>query len=118
MSKILVLDDDFSNADAIKTVLEDQDFDVTSINHAEALKETIKSFKPDLIVMDILLDKGDGRELCNALKIDRQTQHIPVLLITAMLESQASKIPNLADDIIFKPFSYDILQAKVTRLVH
>lgn len=118
MSKILVLDDDFSNADAIKTVLEDQDFHVTSINQADALKKTINSFKPDLIVMDILLDNRDGRELCNELKIDHQTQHIPVLLITAMLESQASKIPNLADDIIFKPFSYNALQDKVTRLIH
>ena len=118
MPKILILDDDYSNADAIKMVLEDQALDVQSICEAKKLKQTINNFKPDLIVMDILLDVGDGREICNQLKKDTQTRMIPVLLITAMLESDASSIPHLADDIIFKPFSYKTLQEKVANLIH
>ena len=118
MAKILVLDDDQSNADAIQVVLEDQAFDVASIYRSDELGMAIKIYQPDLIVMDILLDNSDGRLLCNAIKADKQTSHIPVLLITAMLESQAVKIPNLADAIIFKPFDYSKLYQKVYRLIN
>jgi len=118
MAKILVLDDDRSNADAIQAVLEDQAFDVASICHSDELGMAIKAFQPDLIVMDILLDNGDGRMICNEIKGDKHTSHIPVLLITAMLESQAIKVPNLADAIIFKPFDYVKLYQKVNRLIN
>ena len=117
MQKILVLDDDQSNADAIQAVLEDQYFEVLSIIHSDELENSIRSFKPDLIVMDILLDKGDGRILCNAIKHDHATRNIPILLITAMLETQAEKLPSLADGIIFKPFDYAKLYRKVRRLI-
>jgi len=117
MQKILVLDDDEGNAEAIQAVLETQDFEVLSIIHSDELDYSIRSFKPDLIVMDILLDKGDGRLLCNAIKHDCETKNIPVLLITAMLESQAEKLPSLADGIIYKPFDYTRFHRKVRRLI-
>jgi len=117
MSKILVLDNDQSNADAIQAVLEDQYFEVLSIIRSDDLENSIKSFKPDLIVMDILLDNSDGRMLCNAIKHDHETRDIPVLLITAMLETQAEKLPSLAEGIIFKPFDYDKLYHKVSHLI-
>jgi CheY-like chemotaxis protein len=117
MSKILVLDDDQSNADVIQAVLEDQAFVVVSIVHSDELQSAIKNFQPDLIVMDILLDKGDGREFCNAIKRNTETRNIPVLLITAMLEAQAEKVPSMADGIIFKPFDYVKLHRKVRRLI-
>ncbi|KQM77881.1 hypothetical protein ASE74_15895 [Pedobacter sp. Leaf216] len=117
MAKILVLDDDQSNAEVIQLALEDQAFIVTSICHSDQLEKTITDFQPDLLVMDILLDKGDGRELCNIIKKNTGTGHIRILLITAMLESQALKVPSLADDIIFKPFDYKNLHQKVCRLI-
>ncbi|MDQ0639965.1 CheY-like chemotaxis protein [Pedobacter sp. W3I1] len=117
MNKILVLDDDPSNADAIRMVLEDQLFQVECIHHSEALHATVNSFAPDLIVMDILLDQGDGRELCNSLKNDPETKDIPILLITAMLEAQALTKKNLADVLMYKPFDYDVLCNKVCQLI-
>ena len=117
-SKILVLDDDRSNANAIQAVLEEQCFEVTSICSARELMSAIQSFKPDLIIMDILLDMADGRTLCNQIKVAFKTAHIPVVLITAMLESPALKVSNLADAIIFKPFNCSNLDRKITRLIH
>ena len=61
MSKILILDDDTSNAEVIQLVLEDQDFEVRSIHKSALLDAAIKNFGPDLVVMDILLDNDDGR---------------------------------------------------------
>jgi len=117
MFKILVLDDDQSNAEVIQAVLEDQSYLVTGINSSDGLETAITDFQPDLIVMDILLDKADGRELCNTIKGNPTTQDIPVLLITAMLESEAYRIPSLAEGIIFKPFDYAKLHRKVNRLI-
>ena len=68
MSKILVLDNDLGNADVIQLALEEQNHQVKNINQADLLNESIKNFKPDLIVMDIILDVADGRDLCNLVK--------------------------------------------------
>jgi DNA-binding response OmpR family regulator len=117
MTKVLVLDDDLSNAEAIQMVLEDQSFQVECIHHSDELNTAVNSFVPDLIVMDILLDQGDGRELCNSLKNDPKTKDIPILLITAMLETQALAKKNLADVLMFKPFDYDVLCGNVHQLI-
>jgi DNA-binding response OmpR family regulator len=118
MPRILVVDNDQSNAEVIQMVLEDQDFEVESICQSDLLNAAVKRFRPDLIVMDILLDHGDGRTLCNLLKSDVQTMDIPILLITAMLESKAREIRNKADALMFKPFDYRILSNKVRELMH
>jgi CheY-like chemotaxis protein len=117
MTKVLVLDDDLSNAEVIQMVLEDQSFQVECIYHSDDLYTSIKAFVPDLIVMDILLDQGDGRELCDSLKNDPKTKDIPILLITAMLEAQALARKNLADILMFKPFDYDVLCRNVYQLI-
>ena len=115
--KILVLDDDLSNAEVIQAVLEDQCFKVLSIINSDELENSINKFEPDLIVMDILLGNNDGRILCNAIKHDDKTSNIPVLLITAMLKAEAEKLPSLADGIIFKPFDYYKLHRKIRHLI-
>ena len=117
VSKILVVDDDVSNAEAITLVLENHNFVVESIHKSDLLNPTIKSFQPDLILMDIILDTNDGRELCNQLKKNNLTKGIPVMLITAMLESQVDQIPCNADAIMFKPFDYNKLGRNVKDLL-
>lgn len=118
MARILVVDDDFSNADAIQMLLEEENFEVKSIHHSDLLEETVKDYQPDLIVMDILLDKGDGRELCSLLKRNSKTLSIPILLITAMLDWQARAKTSHADALMFKPFDYLTLTRKVHELLH
>lgn len=113
MSKILVVDDDLSNAEVIQLVLESEGFKVERICHSALLSPSVSRFCPDLILMDIRLDADDGRNLCNNLKNDNITSNIPVMLITAMLESQVSTIPCQADSVIFKPFDYMVLTNKV-----
>ena len=117
MSKILVLDNDLGNADVIQLALEEQNHQVKNINQADLLNESIKNFKPDLIVMDIILDVADGRDLCNLVKKNQDTGHIPIMLITALLESQVEDISCKADGIIFKPFDYNNLTRMVNRLI-
>ncbi|GGE41424.1 response regulator receiver domain-containing protein [Pedobacter psychrotolerans] len=117
MAKILVLENDFSNAEVIQLILEDQHYEVACIHEAEILQDTIKTFDPDLILMDIILDTYDGRDICNALKENRLTSHIPIMLMTAMLESQVYARENKADAVLFKPFEYTRLNQEVANLI-
>ncbi|MEH3114203.1 response regulator [Pedobacter terrae] len=117
MPKILVVDDDLSNAEVIQLVLENEGFEVERICHSIQLEPSIAQFCPDLVLMDILLDAHDGRDICNDLKADQSTSHIPVMLITAMLESQVGTIVCDADAIMFKPFEYTVLVNKVRKVL-
>ncbi|WP_412469306.1 response regulator transcription factor [Pedobacter sp. KLB.chiD] len=117
MTKILVVDDDPSNAEVMQMVLESEGFQVERICHSVQFESSIMSFCPDLVLMDILLDADDGRDICNELKADQSTRHIPVMLITAMLESQVGAIACDADAIMFKPFEYTVLVNKVKNVL-
>ena len=74
---------------------------------------------PDLIITDIMMPDMDGYQLCEKLKKDELTMHIPIIILTA-LTSENSKIQGLetgADDYITKPFNTNILKLKVKNLI-
>ncbi|KLT63775.1 PleD family two-component system response regulator [Pedobacter sp. BMA] len=116
-SKILVIEDDASNADVIKLILENEDFQVMVIHRSKLLYSALHEFEPDLIVMDIMLGDDDGRSLCFELKNNGNTRHIPIMLITALLDREVEAIRNNADLVMFKPFEYDKLAANVKNLL-
>jgi len=117
MAKILVLENDAGNANVLHLELTEQLHQVKTISDAALLEETIDQFHPELIVMDILLDQCDGRQLCFDLKRSVKTAHISILLITAMLESQIYTVPIVADKVMLKPFDYDELARTVNSLL-
>ena len=84
----------------------------------QALAEARQTL-PDLIVLDLLLPAIDGLEICRRLKSDPQTQHIPIIMLTAKSE-EADMVTGLelgADDYVTKPFSPRVLLARIKALL-
>lgn len=111
-NKILVVDDERSIADIIKFNLEKEGYHVDTAYDGEEGIIKVDKYKPDLVILDVMMPKKDGFEV---LKEIRTNSNIPVLMLTAK-EEEFDKVLGLelgADDYITKPFSMRELVARV-----
>lgn len=108
--KILAVDDNNDILMVLKLILEDSGYDVETLNDGEFLFEKINEQFPDLILLDVMLGKLDGRELCRDVKRNIKTHDIPVIMISATHETKdiLHKVgsPNA---FLAKPFDMDEL---------
>jgi signal transduction histidine kinase/DNA-binding response OmpR family regulator len=115
---ILVVEDSTDVRDYIRGSLEP----IYSVVEARDGREGIQKAQeiiPDLIISDIMMPGVDGYELCRVLKNDKNTSHVPIILLTAKASEQ-SVIQGLetgADDYITKPFNTNILCARIKNLI-
>jgi len=111
-TKILVVDDDPNISDLLKVYFENEGYDVkTASDGAEGLS-FFKIFEPDLVLLDIMLPKKDGWQVCREI---REMSSKPVIMITAKGEV-FDKVLGLelgADDFVVKPFDMKELSARV-----
>jgi len=116
LSKILVVDDEVKIADAVKAYLESSGYIVfTAFDGEEAIKK-FENTNPDLVVLDLMLPKISGEEVCQ--KIRKQSR-IPIIMLTAKVQED-DKINGFnigADDYITKPFSPRELVVRVKGLL-
>jgi DNA-binding response OmpR family regulator len=115
-NKILIVEDDHNLLTTLKYNLQKDGYDVTTaIDGAEAV-ETARKEKPDLIILDVMLPKINGFEVC---RIIRKEMIVPILMLTAKTE-ETDKIVGLeigADDYMTKPFSMRELLARVRAML-
>lgn len=114
---ILVVEDDNDMRDYIVSGLKEHYKVLSAENGVEGQKIALKEV-PDIIISDWMMPKMNGIELCDKLKNDLRTCHIPFILLTAKggLESQTEGIATGADDYIQKPFSMAYLQVRIKNL--
>jgi DNA-binding response OmpR family regulator len=113
MSKILVVDDDLDILSVMEILLSMKGFQVEVTSKGDNTFSKIDSFKPDLILLDVLISGFDGRTICKQLKSNKETQHIPVIMFSAHPGAAATIADYGADDFIAKPFDVDHLLKKV-----
>jgi CheY-like chemotaxis protein len=118
-SKILIVDDNSELLTVLRLGFKEAGFTVrTADNGADALKK-VRSFAPDLILLDLVLPEMDGFAICETLKKNSVTTSIPIVVLTG-LSSQLSRFAGLesgADEYLTKPFNFDEVLTKVNRVL-
>lgn len=118
-NKILIVDDAEDTVELLKKRFQAEGYDTAEAYNGEEGLQKVSEFNPDLIVLDIMMPKIDGYEVCQRLKADESTKYIPVLMLTAKGEVE-HKVKGLdigADDYLSKPFDYKELSARVRSLL-
>ncbi len=119
MKKILVVDDDDDVLETLQLILEIGGYDVEPLNNAELVFERMAEFEPDLVLLDVVLGKIDGRVICSQIKNHSDTQNIPVLMMSGLYDlKEIQEMECAPDDFMHKPFKMDLLLAKIEKLVN
>ena len=111
--KVLVVDDEFTIRELVELTLSPE-YDVIKAENGEEALEKVKE-KPDLIILDIMMPKVDGFDVCSSLKNDKTTKDIPVIMLTAKhgIEDLKEAIQVEVDEYITKPFEPEHLKKRV-----
>jgi chemosensory pili system protein ChpA (sensor histidine kinase/response regulator) len=112
---VLVAEDDRSVRMTIQFVLEDEGFDVhMAENGIEALRKA-QDLLPDVILLDQIMPKMDGKEVLAELRAEESTRHIPVVVLTGMSRGSADDWPGA--HFVGKPFAPEELVGQIRALV-
>ncbi len=112
MPRILVVDDEPQIVDLLRSYLTRDGFDVDEAADGEEALATFQRLRPDLVILDLMLPRLDGREVCRRI---RETAGTPIIMLTAR-DEETDKLVGLelgADDYITKPFSPREVVARV-----
>jgi two-component system, cell cycle response regulator len=118
-ARILVVDDILANVRLLEAKLSAEYFEVAiAMNGVDAL-EAVQRTKPDIILLDVMMPGIDGIEVCHRLKTNSLTQHIPVIMVTALdqLEDRVRGLEAGADDFLTKPVNDVALFCRIRSLV-
>ncbi|MBB2151004.1 response regulator transcription factor [Pedobacter gandavensis] len=111
---ILVVEDNHAILDVITLILQSEAYKVTGLNKSINMMTHIQQSRPDLVIMDIMLPDGDGRELLTQLRSDASTAEIPVLMISARYtESNIQHGAFKPNGFLAKPFDIDDLLDRI-----
>lgn len=111
-TKILVIDDDNAICEMLKNYFEKEGYEVKTVNDGIAGVDSFKLYNPDIILLDIVLPKKDGWQVCREI---REVSNQPVIMISAKSDT-FDKVLGLelgADDYVVKPFDIKELSARV-----
>lgn len=119
MQKILIVDDEEDIRDLIKFNLEREGYEVSEAENGKDAILIAKSFRPDLIIMDVMMPEMDGMEACRQIREVKELQDTIVAFLSARNEdySQIAGFDAGADDYIAKPIKPRVLLSRITALL-
>lgn len=125
-AKILVVDDDPDILDAVTTILQSEDYQVVSARDGLEALAVLKSEKPDLMILDMLMPKMDGFAVIKELQDARWSKYreTPILVLSSVREESSRRRYELetglelgVDDYVEKPVAPDVLLNRVGKLI-
>ena len=117
--KILIVDDVVLIANLIKTRLANLDYEIEFAKDGDEALEKIASFKPDLVLLDIMLPKVSGIDVLKQIKADESLEYVKIIMLSAKSKDKdiLECIRLGADDFMTKPFSLEVLEEKIKALL-
>ena len=115
MAKLLVVDDDAAIADSLRALLESKGYEALSASDGQAAADLAAREMPDVVLLDLMLPKLPGLEVCRRLKADPRTKGIKIILMTGMGWTAETETASGPDDWVVKPFSTESLLEKIEK---
>jgi class 3 adenylate cyclase len=117
---VLVVDDDEANRTLLRDPLEVHGYEIIEAENGEQALQKVEQRPPDVILLDVMMPRMDGFEVCRRLKKDARTAHIPILIVTALSErmERLMGIAAGASDFLTKPVDLQELTLRVGHAAH
>ncbi len=105
--KILIVEDDEDMIHILRSILELEGYEIAYAGDGEEGLKAIGEYKPNLVILDLILPKIDGNEICRRVKKDPELSKIPIIMLTAKgtTRDELEGVMDGADDYITKPFN-------------
>jgi len=119
LPSILVIDDEIDNFDVIDTLLCQENYQLHYASGGQEALDLIGTFKPDVILLDVMMPNMSGLELCRILKQDSHWRNLPIIMVTSLSSKQdlARCLDAGADDFIAKPVNSAELRARLKSML-
>ena len=119
MPRILIADDDAQNADLLEAYLDGSGYETKVAANGEDTLAAARAWKPDLILLDVMMPKLSGFEVCRRLRSDPATRDVAVLMVTALDQATdvETAVESGTDDFVTKPINKTELQLRVRAML-
>jgi len=112
---MLLADDSITIQKVVELVLAEEGFEIKAVNNGEEALAAIETFKPDVVLADIVMPRMNGYQLCEKLKAHPATKNVPVILLSGAFEPLDEELAKhvKADSFVIKPFESQELISKI-----
>ena len=115
---VFVLEDNPELRELFTILLEEESYQVSAFPNVNQFNQVISAKLPDIFLLDVMLPDGNGADICQVLKNDDRTRHIPIILMSANTTIADLKHHCQAEDFIAKPFDINDFIRKVNHYVN
>lgn len=119
MKKVLIVDDEPNIVTALEYLLQQSGYEVRSASNGEEALARLREFAPDLVLLDVMMPKQSGYEVCQRIRERPEWNHVKIMIVSARgREAEVSKGLSLGADLyLTKPFANAELVARIGELL-